>query len=250
MTCVQGPNKLPYEVWAGRFQYAFEYLRREGGFSLTDLSLHVGKERGWADAARNYRSVVEESDLKKLEDKVAEVKKAKNGKKRTARGGLTPELTKAEQIKVCDLIDELREDNVLWWQVDLMFGYENATGSTAITIRKKDGKGCSKERYKHALREVEVYRSDRKSYLAKLVKPAKNEKPTNGTKPKEKNSTLFSWVEEIHDGLMRFADLMDEEATKVPPDFRGPYHTRRDMLKEMATEFAASERVASSEGAP
>lgn len=239
MTCVQGPNKLPYEVWAGQFLPTFDFLRGEG-FSLTDLSRLVDKEPGWADAARKYKSMVEESDLKTLEKTMAEVKR---NRKRTSKGGLTPELTKAQREEVVAILNELRDDKVLWWQIDQLFGYENGSGSTTVTILKKDGKGCSKERYDHAKTEIKKYRLDKAVYLSGLKKPDKPVRhSTNGT-PKSNGSVpqVFSWVAEIHDGLLEFADRIHQESLKVPPDFRAPYDTRRDMLKEMASEFEHGE---------
>lgn len=260
MACLQGDEKLSYEVWADRFLTAFHFLRDEG-YSLTDLSLLVKKERGWADAARQYRSMVEESDLKTLEDEMAAVKKKSEPKAEETKteevkveehkmealpepstngtGGREPSLSRTEQIRAKDWMDELRKGGALWWQVDAVFGYQNVSGTTCYGAFKKNGRGISREAFLHASNEIDKFRKGKKKYLNTLVKPQREEK-TNGKKKTTppKPEEPFAWFHEIHDGLLKLAEKVERAAEKVPAgEFREPYNSRRDMLKDLAGMF-------------
>lgn len=231
-------DKIPYERWA-LFREAIDILRDE--YSWGQLSEVFGySSRGWAQSAYDHRSIVDERDVRRALELAREHKM-----ETTTENGAEPDVSEnADQRRstAVALVREAREEHDLTWQelYNLIPQHYSSSGSFSSVARQWSSGETTPP--------PDVLRDLRSGVFALRRGYQPGEEPdaeNTGSRPWDWThdvravlnrvaDELESCAEQQEYELMELASLVESEAERVPPAFRGPYEDLADRLLEAA----------------
>ena len=212
-----GP-KIPYKTWLG-FCDDVDYARTH--LSWTSLSRRMGKNQGWAEAARRHRGIVSQEDVRDMAKLVKELKKSKKEPRpnpvKESRG------TRSEFVHI---VDTMRNTyGLAWAEVSRLFGYDSDHGVVSAHSRPNALPRTHKmELGRGSLAALESGMSAGQ-ILGELAKPE-----------------VLTAAEKAASGIEKMAGEIPDDAGSIIPEPEKPTGIRPDAVVDAAIE--ASEAAA------
>jgi hypothetical protein len=227
----KGNGKISYQRWT-EFRNAMKTIRQAR--SWNEASKELGKSSaGWAQAAFQHRSVVEEADVDEAIRVALQLVESGEAVSFDRHPEPKPGLHRSEDF--VDAVDELIESHGATWQA--MSEHERGGSIMAAWNRIKKGEQAkvTTSTRDAALAMLDAARRGEISFrAAPTAAPDTPLKEIAPQAPKEKAQDAWAWMDDVRETLFALAGRVENEGMAVPEAFRGPFNAKAEALLEFA----------------